>query len=106
MAVLPYYIYIMPREVYEMYKGTEEASVFEKLTEIYGKNVPEGAVDEYAIYFNSTYFATKCAGGEGFDEDTVIVLKVVPYSSNKRTLAKEQKSFEAHRELFKKMVGG
>lgn len=105
MAVLPYYIYIMPREIYEQYKGTEDASVFEKLSEIYGKNVPSSAEDEYAINYNKTYFAQNCAGGEGFGDDVVMMLKVVPYSNNKRTLQKEQASYEAHMELFKKIVG-
>ncbi|MBQ9510867.1 MAG: hypothetical protein IJR55_04160 [Clostridia bacterium] len=102
MVVLPYYIYIMPREIYNEYK---DSGVFEKLSEIYGKAVPSSAEDEYAINYNKTYFAQNCAGGEGFGDDVVIVMKIVPYSNNKRTLKKEQASYDAHLELFKKMVG-
>ena len=102
MAVLPYYIYIMPAEVYDTYKGT---SVFTPLSEIFGNAVPDFAYDDGALYYNQTYFARNMPGGEGFPEDTVIALKVVPYCSNKKTAAKEQASFDNHLKLFKNIVG-
>lgn len=103
MVVMPYYIYIMPTKLYDVYKGS---GVFQPLDEIFtdGK-IPGEIYDGSAIYFDSTYFAKNCAGGEGFAEDTVIALKVVPYNHSKRAAAKEQKLRDANAELFKNIVG-
>lgn len=103
MVVMPYYIYIMPAELYDVYK---ESGVFQPLAEIFADvTIPGRTYDKSSIYFNSTYFAKNCAGGEGFPEDTVIALKVVPYNHSKSAAAKEQKLRDANAELFRNIVG-
>ena len=101
MAVLPYYIYIMPEKVYLKYKNT---GVFVKLSEVFGDRIPEDAYDDCAIKLKNTSFAKNNPGVDAFSEDTVVALKVVPYVPDKNGLKKEQSSFTNHMILFKEIV--
>ena len=101
MAVLPYYIYIMPEEIYLRYKDT---GVFVQLSEVFGDKLPASAYDECALYLNKTNFAKNNPGVNLFSDNTVVALKVVPYVSDKNGLKKEQNLFTNHMILFKEIV--
>lgn len=98
MAVLPYYIYIMPEEIYLKYKDT---GVFVQLSEIFGDKLPSSAYDDCALYLKKTDFAKSNPGVNQFSDDTVIALKVVPYVPDKNGLKKEQSAFTNHMIVFK-----
>lgn len=102
MLVMPYYIYIMDKDVYEIYK---DSPVFATLSEIYGEDIPDFAYDSAALIYSETEFAKSHTGDDIIPDDAVIVLKVKPYTWGKRANAKEQKNYEFHKELFKKIVG-
>ena len=102
MLVMPYYIYIMDKDVYEIYK---DSPVFATLDEIYGEDIPDFAYDSAALIYSETEFAKSHTSDDIIPDDSVIVLKVKPYSWGKRANAKEQKNYEFHKELFKKIVG-
>lgn len=102
MAVLPYYIYIMPAEVYLLYKDT---GIFESLSEIFGENIPDFAYDDCALYYSETALSKNYAGGAGFSDDTVIALKVTPYIKNKSDAKKELEKHSDHLGFFKNIAG-
>lgn len=103
LAVQQYYIYLMRKDVYLLYK---ESGVFVTLDEIFGDNIPEYAFDENSLYFNKTEFAKTNPGFENLSDDVVILIKNVPYSWNEGTSKAEKKSYENHLELFKLLVTG
>ena len=102
MLVMPYYIYIMDKEVYEIYK---DSPVFATLEDIYGSDIPDFAYDNTALVYSKTLFARSHESDNAIPDDAVIVLKVKPYIWGKRANLKEQKNYETHKELFKKIVG-
>ncbi|MDD7572648.1 MAG: hypothetical protein PUJ72_00095 [Eubacteriales bacterium] len=102
MLVMPYYIYIMDKEVYEIYK---DSPVFATLEDIYGSDIPDFAYDNTALVYSKTLFARSHESDNAIPDDAVIVLKVKPYIWGKRANSKEQKNYETHKELFKKIVG-
>ena len=101
MAVLPYYIYIMPEEIYLRYK---ETGVFVQLSEVFGDKLPSSAYDDCALYLSKTSLAKNNPGVNLFSDNTVIALKVVPYVSDKNGLKKEQISFTNHMIVFKEIA--
>ena len=78
MIVQPYYIYIMDKGAYEMFKGE---NIYTPLSQIYSQDVSDIAFDDCAIYFKETAFYKNSPGMEWVKDDTVIVLKVAPYKS-------------------------
>lgn len=105
MLVQPYYIYIMDLTAYNDYK---DSGVFAPLSSIFEEDVTYISYDEYALYLSKTEFLKNAPGMEWVEEDTVIVIKIVPYDSvftgkkSKRELA----SFDIHKEFLRSMVLG
>ena len=105
MLVQPYYIYIMDMTAYNDYK---DSGVFAPLSSIFEEDVTDISYDEYALYLSKTEFLKNAPGMEWVEEDTVIVIKIVPYDSvftgkkSKRELA----SFDIHKEFLRSMVLG
>mgnify|MGYP000165937476 FL=1 len=105
MLVQPYYIYIMDLTAYNDYK---DSGVFAPLSSIFEEDVTDISYDEYALYLSKTEFLKNAPGMEWVEEDTVIVIKIVPYDSvftgkkSKRELA----SFDIHKEFLRSMVLG
>ena len=105
MLVQPYYIYIMDMTAYNGYK---DSGVFAPLSSIFEEDVTDISYDEYALYLSKTEFLKNAPGMEWVEEDTVIVIKIVPYDSvftgkkSKRELA----SFDIHKEFLRSMVLG
>lgn len=105
MLVQPYYIYIMDLTAYNDYK---DSGVFAPLSSIFEEDITDISYDEYALYLSKTEFLKNAPGMEWVEEDTVIVIKIVPYDSvftgkkSKRELA----SFDIHKEFLRSMVLG
>ncbi len=105
MLVQPYYIYIMDLTAYNDYK---DSGVFVPLSSIFEEDITDISYDEYALYLSKTEFLKNAPGMEWVEEDTVIVIKIVPYDSvftgkkSKRELA----SFDIHKEFLRTMVWG
>ena len=105
MLVQPYYIYIMDMTAYNDYK---DSGVFAPLSSIFEEDVTDISYDKYALYLSKTEFLKNAPGMEWVEEDTVIVIKIVPYDSvftgkkSKRELA----SFDIHKEFLRSMVLG
>lgn len=105
MLVQPYYIYIMDMTAYNDYK---DSGVFAPLSSIFEEDITDISYDEYALYLSKTEFLKNAPGMEWVEEDTVIVIKIVPYDSvftgkkSKRELA----SFDIHKEFLRSMVLG
>ena len=76
MIVMPYYIYIMDKEVYELYKNS---GVFVPLSDIYGEDLPEFANDDFSLIYSETEFAKTHTDDDALPEGAVIALKVKPY---------------------------
>ena len=104
MIVQPYYIYIMDKGAYEMFK---KDNVYTPLNQIFSEDVSAIAFDECAIYLKETNFYKTSPGMEWVKDDTVIVLKTAPYESiiTEHKRDSEIKSFEAHKKIFVDMVG-
>jgi hypothetical protein len=104
MIVQPYYIYIMDKGAYEIFKGE---NIYTPLDQIFSEDVSDIAFDECAVYFKETAFCKNSPGMEWVKDDTVIVLKVAPYESiisgSKRD--SEIKAFENHKNVFINIVG-
>ena len=101
MIVMPYYIYIMDKEVYELYKNS---GVFVPLSDIYGEDLPEFANDDFSLIYSETEFAKTHTDDDALPEGAVIALKVKPYSWSKKAAAKEEAKYSVHEELFKKIA--
>ena len=105
MLVQPYYIYIMDMTTYNDYK---DSGVFAPLSSIFEEDVTDISYDEYALYLSKTEFLKNAPGMEWVEEDTVIVIKIVPYDSvftGKKT-KRELASFDIHKEFLRSMVLG
>ena len=104
MAVQPYYIYIMDEGAYNTFKGK---NVFTPLSQLYSGDVSDIAYDDCAILLKETAFYKNSPGMEWVKDGTVIVLKVAPYKSiiSNSKYQSELEAFEAHKNIFLKMVG-
>lgn len=105
MLVQPYYIYIMDMTAYNDYK---DSGVFAPLSSIFEEDVTDISYDEYALYLSKTEFLKNAPGMEWVEEDTVIVIKIVPYDSvfTGKKSKSELASFDIHKEFLKSMVLG
>ena len=92
----------MDKEVYEIYK---DSPVFTKLEAIYGDAIPDYAYDDSALIYSKTEFAINSESDDAIPDDAVIVLKVKPYMWGKSVAKREERNFQYHKELFKKIVG-
>lgn len=104
MIVQPYYIYIMDKGAYEIFKGE---NIYTPLNQIFTEDVSDIAFDDCAIYFKETEFYKNSPGMEWVKDDTVIVLKVAPYESiiTSSKHKEEVESFESHKKIFIEMIG-
>ena len=101
LVVQPYYIYLMDETVYKLYK---DSGVFVPISEIV-KDVPEEwYYDNTAIYFDKTDYANSFPGVDNLGENTLLVLKIMPYSSNKGVTARERQSYENHIDMLKNIL--
>lgn len=105
MLVQPYYIYIMDLTAYNDYK---DSGVFAPLSSIFEEDVTDISYDEYALYLSKTEFLKNASGMEWVEEDTVIVIKIVPYDSvfTGKKSKSELASFDIHKEFLRSMVLG
>ena len=105
MLVQPYYIYIMDMTAYNDYK---DSGVFAPLSSIFEEDVTDISYDEYALYLSKTEFLKNAPGMEWVEEDTVIVIKIVPYDSvfTGEKSKSELASFDIHKEFLRSMVLG
>lgn len=105
MLVQPYYIYIMDLTAYNDYK---DSGVFAPLSSIFEEDVTDISYDEYALYLSKTEFLKNAPGMEWVEEDTVIVIKIVPYDSvfTGKKSKRELSSFDIHKEFLRSMVLG
>lgn len=105
MLVQPYYIYIMDLTAYNDYK---DSGVFAPLSSIFEEDVTDISYDEYALYLSKTEFLKNAPGMEWVEEDTVIVIKIVPYDSvfTGKKSKSELASFDIHKEFLRSMVLG
>ena len=90
------------------YNDYKDSGVFVPLSSIFEEDITDIYYDEYALYLSKTEFLKNAPGMEWVEEDTVIVIKIVPYDSvftgkkSKRELA----SFGIHKEFLRTMVLG
>lgn len=105
MLVQPYYIYIMDMTAYNDYK---DSGVFAPLSSIFEEDITDISYDEYALYLSKTEFLKNAPGMEWVEEDTVIVIKIVPYDSvfTGKKSKSELASFDIHKEFLRSMVLG
>ncbi|MBE6666472.1 MAG: hypothetical protein E7603_09715 [Ruminococcaceae bacterium] len=101
LVVQPYYIYLMDVEVYKLYK---DSGVFVPISELM-TDVPEDwYYDETAVYFDKTDYANSFAGVDKLGENTLLVIKIMPYASSKRVAAAERTSYENHLDMLKNIL--
>lgn len=101
LVVQPYYIYLMDETVYKLYK---DSGVFVPISEIV-KDVPEEwYYDGTAVYFDKTDYANSFPGVDKLGENTLLVLKIMPYSNSKSVLAREREYYEDHVDMLKNIL--
>jgi hypothetical protein len=101
LVVQPYYIYLMDVEVYKLY---EDSGVFVPISELYSDIPEDWFYDETAVYFDKTEYANSFPGVDDLGENTLLVMKIVPYSSSKRVAAAERQAYENHLDLLKNIL--
>ena len=101
LVVQPYYIYLMDVEVYKLY---EDSGVFVPISELYSDIPEDWFYDETAVYFDKTEYANSFPGVDDLGENTLLVLKIMPYSSNKGVTARERQSYEDHIDMLKNIL--
>lgn len=93
MIVQPYYIYLIHADLYEQYK---ESEVFVPITDLIEDIPSEWLYDDCAVYFNKTDFAQNNAGVNDLGEDTLLVIKNIPYTSSQSAYQTEKRAFDNH----------
>ena len=101
LVVQPYYIYLMDVEVYKLY---EDSGVFVPISELFNDVPQEWYYDDTAVYFDKTDYANSFAGVDGLGENTLLVMKIIPYFSSKRVTAAERESYENHLDMLKNIL--
>ena len=101
LVVQPYYIYLMDVEVYKLYK---DSGVFVPISEL-GTQIPEDwYYDDTAVLFSKTDYANSFPGIDNLGENTLLVIKIMPYSSSKSVMAKERQSYNDHLDMLKNIL--
>ena len=101
MVVQPYYIYLMSPEVYDTYK---DSGIFVPISEVVQGVPAEWYYDDTAVCFDKTDYANSFAGVNDLGEDTLLVLKIVPYSSSKSVTKAEKASYENHLDMLNNIL--
>ena len=92
---------MMDVEVYKLY---EDSGVFVPISELFNDVPEEWYYDDTAIYFDKTDYANSFAGVDGLGENTLLVMKIIPYASSKRVAAAERESYENHLDMLKNIL--
>ena len=101
MVVQPYYLYLMSPAVYDTYK---DSGIFIPISEVVDGVPDEWYHDDTAVYFDKTDYANSFAGVNDLGEDTLLVIKMVPYSSSKSATKSERASYENHLDVLKNIL--
>ena len=101
LVVQPQYIYLMDVEVYKLYK---DSGVFVPISELYKDLPEEWYYDDTAVYFDKTDYANSFAGVDNLGENTLLVMKIVPYSASKRVMEAERQAYENHLDILKNIL--
>ena len=95
-----YYIYFISESVYKIYK---DEGLFVKLSDFLAEK-PEYAYDDYAVRLKDTKAGSEEAGISELPDDTLVVLKTVPYYSSKSKTENETTLRDNHAEIFRKLL--
>ena len=101
LVVQPYYIYLMDVEVYKLY---QDSGVFVPISELFNDVPEEWYYDDTAVYFDKTDYANSFAGVDNLGENTLLVMKIIPYASSKRVAAAEREAYENHLDMLKNIL--
>ena len=101
LVVQPYYIYLMDVEVYKLYK---DSGVFVPISELVSDLPEEWYYDGTAVYFDKTDYANSFAGVDNLGENTLLVIKIMPYSNSKRVTEREREYYENHLDMLKNIL--
>jgi hypothetical protein len=101
LVVQPYYIYLMDVEVYKLYK---DSGIFVPISEIVADLPEEWYYDDTAVYFDRTDYANSFAGVDNLGENTLLVIKIMPYASSKRVAAQERQAYDNHLDMLKNIL--
>ena len=96
-----YYIFFIDPVLYEHYKGS---GMFVSLESVVGDVPDEMKYDEFAIKYDACKIK-ELPGMSAIPEDSLIVIKVVPYYASKSKTEAETASQQAHAEIIKNIVG-
>ena len=97
LVVQPYYIYLMDAEVYKLY---QDSDIFVPISEIVSDIPEDWFYDDTAIYFDRTDYANSFAGVDNLGENTLLVIKIMPYASSKRVAAQERRAYDNHLDML------
>ncbi len=99
------FIYIIDAEQYARLKGE---GLFTPLSEIFGKDIPDTAYDEYGIKFKDTEFASYFPCFEDLNGDLILCLRTKELSVSlvNRLKGKSayEKSYALHKQIFTDVV--
>ena len=101
LVVQPYYIYLMDVNVYKLYA---DGDIFVPITEIVPDIPEEWCYDDTAVYFDKTDYANSFAGVDNLGENTLLVIKIMPYSNSNRVKAREREYYDNHLDMLKNIL--
>ncbi len=101
LVVQPYYIYLMDVNVYKLYADSD---IFVPISEIVSDLPAEWYYDDTAVYFDRTDFANSFAGVDNLGENTLLVIKIMPYASSKNVAAREREAYDNHLDMLKNIL--
>ncbi len=87
-----------------LYRDILAAGGIRPLSELFGQDIPEGSVDEYAIRLSSLPFANTFSGFSELPESMVICLRTKGYMNGILNKDKADKEYQKAEELFKSIV--
>lgn len=87
-----------------LYEDIADAGGIRPLSELFGDNIPEGAIDEYAIDFKSTEFAKHFTVFEKFPDTTVICLRNIGFMNSFFNKGASEEEYKISEDLFKAIV--
>ena len=101
LVVQPYYIYLMDETVYKLYKDSD---IFVPISEVVSDVPEDWYYDDTAVYFDKTDYANSFAGVDNLGENTLLVIKIMPYSNSKRVLERERQYYNNHLDMLKNIL--
>ena len=91
----------MDVEVYKLYK---DSGIFVPISEIVSDLPEEWYYDDTAVYFDRTDYANSFVGVDNLGENTLLVIKIMPYSSSKRVASQERRAYDNHLDMLKNIL--